>query len=53
MKPRPPLPRQQKISMAVLILLALIGAALWFADPAHRPSGRSRIDWPPPGATKP
>ena len=53
MKPRRPLPRHQLMSTAVLCLLALLTVLLWFADPTHRTSGRSRIDWPALGAAKP
>jgi len=53
MKSRHPVPRHQVVSVAVLILLAVLTAVLWFADPAHRPSGGSRIGWPSPGAAKP
>jgi hypothetical protein len=35
----------------VLIVLAVLVTVLWFADPAHRPAGESRVDWPPPAKT--
>lgn len=48
MKARRPMPREQVMTMAVFILLALLGVILWFGDPNHRPSGSSRIPWPAP-----
>ena len=53
MKTRRPLPRPQLMFTAVLFLLALLAAILWFADPSHRPTGGSRIHWPPPSPAKP
>jgi hypothetical protein len=53
MKPRPPMPRDQLVFMAVLILLTLLVILLWFADPAHQYSGQSRVGWPPASSPKP
>ena len=52
--PLPPAPRGKDITIVViLLLLAALGAILWFADPAHQWPGKSRVDWPPPASAKP
>ena len=53
MKARRPMPADQWIAMALLVLLAVLAVVLWFADPSHRPDGRSRIDWPVAEPKKP
>jgi hypothetical protein len=53
MKARHPMPRDQVMFMAVLILLSLLAIILWFKDPAHRYSGESRVGWPPAAPAKP
>lgn len=53
MKPPRQMPRSQVMFMAVLILLAALVVLLWFNDPAHRPSGKSRVDWPSVSPAKP
>jgi hypothetical protein len=53
MSARRPLPRDQLMFTAVLILLTLFAVLLWFKDPAHRYSGKSRVDWPPVAPAKP
>ena len=52
MKTRRPMPLNQIVAMAVLILLTIVAAILWFKDPAHQPNGESRIPWPPASAPK-
>jgi hypothetical protein len=47
------MPRDQVAFMVVLILLSTLAAVLWFMDPSHQPSGRSRIPWPPAQPAKP
>ncbi len=53
MKARRPLPRSQRMIAIVMILLALLFVLLWFNDPAHQPTGGSRIGWPEPSPAKP
>jgi hypothetical protein len=53
MRTRRPMPRAQVMFMAVLILLSLLAVILWFKDPAHRYSGKSRVGWPPAAPAKP
>lgn len=53
MPPRRQLPREQLLFTFVLALLAFLAAVLWFKDPAHRYSSKSRVDWPPPPPAKP
>jgi hypothetical protein len=53
MKALKQMPRHQIMYMIVLILLSILAAVLWFSDPAHRPDGQSRINWPPASTTKP
>ena len=53
-RPRPNRrPRKDWLIVAVLAGLAALVAVLWFADPAHRWYGSSRVDWPAPSAAKP
>ena len=52
-KARRPLPRHQRIFLAVLLGLAVLSALIWFADPAHRQAGPSRIDWRGAAPAKP
>ena len=50
--PKLPAPLGKSACYAVvLVFLATLVAVLWFADPAHRPAGESRVDWPPPAKT--
>jgi hypothetical protein len=53
MKARRPLSRYQLMFAAVLILLSLLAILLWFKDPAHQYSGKSRVGWPPAAQPKP
>ena len=38
--------RSHRFYLVILLALALAAVVLWFADPAHRPTGGSRIPWP-------
>ncbi len=40
--------REHIIFGVVLLVLVLATVVLWFMDPAHRPTGGSRIFWPGP-----
>jgi hypothetical protein len=53
MKTPRPMSRSQLMFLTVLVLLAVLGVLLWFNDPAHQPSGRSRVDWPSAAPAKP
>jgi hypothetical protein len=53
MKARQPMSRDQLMFTVVFILLAVLTILLWFQDPVHRYTGKSRIDWPPPVQPKP
>lgn len=45
----PPEPRgKDYTTVVILLILAVPAAMLWFADPAHRWPGKSRVDWPAP-----
>ena len=46
-------PRRDRRVVVLFLLLAAIGAALWFADPNHWPAGPSRIPWPEAVPAKP
>lgn len=47
---RPPRAPGRRDVVFVIVLLGLLAlaAVLWFADPAHQPTGKSRVDWPVP-----
>ena len=49
---RDPLGHDTPFVVALIILAALV-VILWFMDPAHRPHGESRVDWPPAQPAKP
>jgi hypothetical protein len=50
----PPEPRRKDFTiLVVLLILGVLTAILWFADPAHQWPGRSRVDWPPATPAKP
>ena len=52
--PKAPAPPGKDITvLIVLIILAVLVAVLWFADPAHQPHGESRVEWPPAQPAKP
>ncbi len=53
MKTRRPMPRDQVMFTAALILLLALAVILWFKDPSRRDSGPSRIPWPTPAPAKP
>ena len=46
MRARRPIPRVHIIITALLVLLAVVAAILWFGDPAHQWPGNSRVEWP-------
>ena len=49
-----PAPRDRDFRIVIiLIILGVLGAILWFSDPAHQWPGKSRVDWPPPATAKP
>ncbi len=53
MKRRHSVSRDNWIAAITLFLLAFLGLFLWFQDPAHRPSGESRVNWPVSASAKP
>jgi hypothetical protein len=53
MKARRPMPRDQLMFAATLVLLLVLAVILWFKDPRHQDSGPSRIPWPAPAPAKP
>jgi len=53
-EPKPPDPLgKDALFVVVLVILAVLVAILWFADPAHQSSGDSRVDWPAAQPVKP
>jgi hypothetical protein len=48
-----PLSRDQWTIAIVLLLLALLGLFMMTQDPRFLPTGKSRVDWPPPTPAKP